>query len=74
MARDCSLLTMGASAGQVIGSLVLAGLLLLSPAEVVVPYYAMASGVAGLLVVVFMMGYTNPTENHEEDNDPLFSQ
>ena len=37
-------------------------------------YYAMASGIAGLLVVVFMMEYTNPTENHEEDNDPLFSQ
>ena len=64
---------MGASAGQVIGSLVLAGLLLLSPAEVVVPYYAMVSGIAGLLVVVFMMEYTNPTENHE-DNDPLFPQ
>merc|ERR1719234_2903548 len=64
LAGDCSLLTISASLGQVLGSIFIAILLQNRSAEDVIPYYCAASAFLGLLVVVFLIDYK--TEDSSE--------
>jgi len=60
--------TLAGVSGQIIGSLLIAVLLKWKPAEELIPYYMLVSGILGLMVCTLLVEYPDDEEIEKSKN------